>query len=349
MRLLLFSAIILTALLPCAGQSAAPDAPGLPKDPREIFAEAAPFYEFNTETLKPLHLKATYQLYDEIGKPTEQGTYEYWWVLPKIHRSSWTRPGMTHTDWYAADGKHSYLYAGGRLKFFERGLQEALFSPLPGKVALSPEKSSLDLEDKLSNGVKFPCISLKPLAGVRNLSLGFYSTYCFDPKLPALRASIASDNVMMQFNSIGKVQDRFLAREIVVLYGKRKLFSAKVDSISDLDSSDPALTPAQDAVEAKVKRVEGSGGVAMGYLIHRETPSYPADAKRLRVEGTVMISGTIGIDGKIHDMEVVVSPAESLSAAALDAVSHWEYKPYLLNGQPVEVDTTINVVFSIGH
>jgi hypothetical protein len=84
MRLLYFCALSLTALLPGFAQTAANAGPGLPQDPREIFAAAAPFYDFNSPDLKPWHLKATYQLYDEKGKPGEQGTYEYWWASRQV-------------------------------------------------------------------------------------------------------------------------------------------------------------------------------------------------------------------------------------------------------------------------
>jgi len=63
----------------------------------------------------------------------------------------------------------------------------------------------------------------------------------------------------------------------------------------------------------------------------------------------VVILATIGTNGRIHDQEVVVAPSELLAAAAMQAVSQWRYSPYLLNGQPVEVDTTINVFFVLGH
>jgi protein TonB len=56
----------------------------------------------------------------------------------------------------------------------------------------------------------------------------------------------------------------------------------------------------------------------------------------------------IGKDGKIRDLEVLMSPDRILSESALNAVKRWEYKPYLLNGAPVEVETMINVVFNLG-
>lgn len=86
-----------------------------------------------------------------------------------------------------------------------------------------------------------------------------------------------------------------------------------------------------------------------GQLIKKEAPDYPLLAKRLGQRGTVVIQGTIGIDGKVHDPEVLFAPSELLAASALKAVSHWEYKPYMLGGEPAEVETTINVFFALGQ
>jgi len=73
MRVISFIALILTAALPGISQTQASPATALPSDPRELFAAAAPFYDFTSPELKPWHLKATYQLYDENGKNSEEG------------------------------------------------------------------------------------------------------------------------------------------------------------------------------------------------------------------------------------------------------------------------------------
>src|ERR1035437_3106902 len=162
MRLLCFLALIFAGVLPGLGQAASAG-PGLPKDPREVFAMAAPFYDFSSPELKPWHLKATYQLYDEKGKPSEQGIYEYWWASPKVYRSTWTRPGATHTDWHMAGGKHAHEDSGEPLKFFEYKIQAAFFSSIPAYAALAPHKSNLELKSIGSKNAKSPCIMVIPL------------------------------------------------------------------------------------------------------------------------------------------------------------------------------------------
>ncbi|MGD0520190.1 MAG: energy transducer TonB [Terracidiphilus sp.] len=360
MRLLYFFVLSLAAVLPGFGQTAGSATLGLPKDPRAIFAAAAPFYDFTSPELKPWHLKATYQLYDENGKPTEQGTYEYWWVSPKIHRSSWTRPGVTHTDWYTADGKHAYQASGEPLKFFEYKLQSALFSPLPDSDDLDPAKVRLDREPLGAKGNKLPCIMVVPLmpqhGRIQTVPLGLFPTYCFDPQLPALRVSSSFGATTTEFSNIVKAQNRYLAREILITEGKRKILSATVDLVTWLDAADPALKPAtvvalpyvKSVNVADVKKVNVSGGVMAVSIVKKEQPVYPQDAKDAQITGTVVLRATIGIDGEIHDLHVVSAPWPSLAASALWAVSHWEYKPYLLSGEPVEVETTVNVIYTLG-
>ena len=90
-----------------------------------------------------------------------------------------------------------------------------------------------------------------------------------------------------------------------------------------------------------------SSGVATGMLIHSTPPDYPPIAKTARVAGTVELHATISTNGTIEDLQVVSGPV-MLRQAALDAVRKWRYKPYRLNNQPVEVKTTINVVFTLG-
>lgn len=95
------------------------------------------------------------------------------------------------------------------------------------------------------------------------------------------------------------------------------------------------------------KVVTVSAGVAVGMLIHKTQPVYPAIARSARVQGTVVLQAKISETGKVTNLQVVSGPP-MLRQPAVDAVKTWLYKPYLLNNRPTEVDTTVNVVFSLG-
>jgi protein TonB len=94
-------------------------------------------------------------------------------------------------------------------------------------------------------------------------------------------------------------------------------------------------------------KVRVSSGVAQGLLVHQVKPTYPPLAVQARIQGTVVLQAVIAKDGAVQDLRVVSGPP-LLVQAALDAVQLWRYKPYLLNDQPVEVDTQINVNFTLG-
>jgi protein TonB len=90
-----------------------------------------------------------------------------------------------------------------------------------------------------------------------------------------------------------------------------------------------------------------SAGVAGGLLIQKTAPVYPQIAKEARVSGTVVIQATISKAGLITNLRVVNGPT-MLRQPALDAVRTWRYRPYLLDGEPVEVETTVSVTFTLG-
>ena len=80
--------------------------------------------------------------------------------------------------------------------------------------------------------------------------------------------------------------------------------------------------------------------------MHKVQPEYPPIARQARIQGVVVLQALIGNDGSIQNLHVV-SGHPMLTNAALAAVKEWKYKPYFLNGEPVEVETTINVNFTL--
>jgi periplasmic protein TonB len=81
-----------------------------------------------------------------------------------------------------------------------------------------------------------------------------------------------------------------------------------------------------------------------GNLIHRVEPNYPSIAKQARIQGSVLLRATIGRDGSIENLHLL-SGHSMLAQAAMEAVRQWRYRPYFLNGEPVEVETQVTVNF----
>lgn len=355
MRTLIVFALSLTVLLPGFGQSAAKSGPSLPKDPHEVLTAAAPYYDFASPEMKPWHLKASYQFYDLKGNAAEQGTWEYWWVAPKVHRSSFTRAGVEHTTWFTADGAVYSKDSGGALRFFEETIEPTLLSPLPRPKFLESGKIKLELKMLPADKPEVACVFATPQSLVDGklevASSSAANYYCFDPATSALRMTYRQQ-LTTQYRQIVKVQGRYLGQQVVVSADRQKRFTVSVETIESLSPTEATLTPPADATLEKPRpspQGDGEGAVTAGAIVKKPQPIYPGASKAARDQGVVLINGRIGTDGKLHDLEVVAAPSPLLAEAAMDAVKHWEYKPYLLYGVPVEVETLVNVMFVLGH
>jgi len=116
--------------------------------------------------------------------------------------------------------------------------------------------------------------------------------------------------------------------------------------IGSVINSSSSLAAVPKFVPTTPQRIRISGGVTKGLLIHRVEPTYPVLARSARVQGDVVLNAVIDANGQIQNLQLV-SGHPMLVPAAIAAVKQWRYKPYLLNGQPVEVETTITVIFTL--
>jgi|HubBroStandDraft_2_1064218.scaffolds.fasta_scaffold11866_3 protein TonB len=136
---------------------------------------------------------------------------------------------------------------------------------------------------------------------------------------------------------------------------------AKREEPAATDAAPPSLPGAMASnmgplvkdISANVPKLAGqklrvSSGVAQGQLLRQVNPQYPPQARQERVEGTVVLQAVIGKDGSVRNLNIVSGPS-LLTKAAMEAVKQWRYRPFALNGEPVEADTQINVNFKLGE
>ena len=95
-----------------------------------------------------------------------------------------------------------------------------------------------------------------------------------------------------------------------------------------------------------LERLTVSQGVSRGLLVKKTQPTYPPSAMQLHIEGAVELLATISKAGDISAVKIL-SGDPHLARAAVDAVKQWKYKPYLLNGEPVEIQTQITMNFKL--
>jgi protein TonB len=124
------------------------------------------------------------------------------------------------------------------------------------------------------------------------------------------------------------------------------LLSYKRISDPSKGASETAFPTSTSRREPGATRMAVDGQAQLTRIIERVEPAYPPLARQTRVQGTVRLHAIIGIDGRVEELEAIAGHP-LLIQSAMDAVRKWRYSPTTLNGQPVEVETTIDVVFSL--
>src|SRR6266550_4057984 len=112
--------------------------------------------------------------------------------------------------------------------------------------------------------------------------------------------------------------------------------------IGGIISSAPVAVPKV----ATPQRVRVSQGVTQGLLLRKVQPNYPPLARQARIQGQVVLQAEISKDGSIENLRLI-SGHPMLAPSAIEAVKQWRYKPYMLNGEPVAVETQVQVNFTL--
>ena len=118
--------------------------------------------------------------------------------------------------------------------------------------------------------------------------------------------------------------------------------------IGGIISSSSKSTAMIPKIAEPVKRLRISQGVTQGMVISKIEPAYPKIALAAHVSGVVLLHAIISKEGTITELQVV-NGSPLLTPAAIDAVKQWRYRPYLLNGEPAEVETYVTVTFQIAN
>lgn len=147
-----------------------------------------------------------------------------------------------------------------------------------------------------------------------------------DPRSPTLGGSVKAISRGVHFCRPSRLMSAVTV--LVLLFSLASMGGALAQGVSDSTS------------------IRIPAGVAAGMLQEKTAPVYPPLAKAARVQGTVVLEATISKAGFIENLHVISGPA-MLQQAALDSVKTWRYRPFLLNGQPVEVIAPVNIIFSL--
>lgn len=337
MRCLALAAVCLGATLG-HGQDAA--------DPTKLMMQAAKSNGLLGDGMQPWHLKVNYKEIDAQGNVTGNGLIEELWAAPNKSRISYQRGGYSQTTYWTERGGFRVGDKDGP-PYFLSAVLEQFVEPIPQSSYL--EHYGFDLREQTGRSLPLACLSLKPAQAGSGFPGLIGHTYCLESGTPTLRISLlAQGGNQFLRNGITTFEGRSVPTDIKVMFSGRPIALAHVETIEALKTIEETEFSAPPGAIPVPRRVTIAGAVAQGMRIKSYPPEYPAAAKAAGVEGLVVLRALINTTGRVVDAKPVVGPPE-LRKAASDAVMKWTYRPYLLSGDPVEIDTTINVIFQLAH
>src|SRR5579884_1978142 len=325
-----------------AGQAVIPMSSPVPKDPAAMLALAAAQNGLEAPDLKPWHLRATYQTFDEAGQTKDSGVFEEWWAGPKKYKRSYSSKNQIKTIYVTESGTYTTEPDQGS-SMAEWLLTPRLLTPIPAL-----DKEAVLIRRTLNFGsTQLDCVVVaRKMPGLGSASSALFPTYCFEPGKPMLRWSGSYGERDSFYNHIVLFQERYVAQDVNITEdNNRPVLAAHVESVSLLtDIKDDEFTPPADAVRADSSdpvKID-SQALQKGKRIKVSVPVYPSSAKQAHIQGDVTLQVEIGEDGHVHEMRVLSAPDPSIAVSAMLAVHQWQYQPFLINGKPVRVQTQIN-------
>ncbi|MBB5056651.1 TonB family protein [Granulicella aggregans] len=295
--------------------------------------------------LKPWHLKLTFQLYDKKGAAAEGGTIEEWWSAGDDKRIYTSRSYSStdirrDKDVYRTKSQLPAPYLLDRLR-------DEVVHPLAADAEIND--SVPDLRVLTLGKTNLDCIMLDhPMTNVGYPPVGLFPTFCLDRDKDRLRDSYRYGLENSARNTIGTFQGKGIAVEIVVSQDRVIEAKAHVDTLA-VFAPDAHFFEPDDSLETQDSKARPvSGGVIAGNIVSKIDPVYPEVDKQSHTQGQVHLNAEIGADGRIRQLSVIDAPSSTLAISALIAVRQWVYKPYLLNGRPCSVNTTVTVNYIPG-
>jgi TonB family protein len=328
--LIVFSVLFMVSVQ-VYGQGAAAK---LPKDPQDILKMALAANGLGASaSVKPWHLTARYQTYDSKGKPKAQGTFEEWWAGPEKYKTAYSDPGFHQIEYRNSAGMFTTGDAG-RPDEARAMVERMLVHPIA--TASEIEKRKYVAQDSKDGSVRMKCIGPEGLVA---------PVYCIDARSAVLRVEIPRYGRVVTFDSIAQGNGVNVAQQIHEQRYRKPFMDVAVTKIEGLGEAEDVLFAAPaGAVKAPALPVSVPGKVMAKYKLSGKEPETPPIARAAHVFGTVVLSVVITRAGEVRDVDVESGPP-MLVYGAMDAVKKWTYKPYVVNGQPVDVETEVDVNF----
>ncbi len=366
---IVFFALVITATLSVA-QNASPSQQSraaIKFGGSTALLSQAESYGIGVPGVGPWRLRVTFRLFDERGNLKDQGTYEELWVSETEYKRVFASALFVQTEY------------GTQNPTVRVGNQHPPTSPLSllrllivlpmmsdsAIAGLAPASGNLVVETRQRdlNGIRAQCFDLRRIHELRVDTVPQWVSYCFDASGTLIKYSVGfPGDVQAILKDAVHFRDRVVPGDLVIDQNGTTVLTAHIESIEPLAVADyaelhppPNTSPQHVRMVGQLRappmnqppaKINISADVAEGLIVTRMPLDYPPAARAAGVQGTVILLATIGKDGSMEELHIVSGPP-MLQKAALDAVKQWKYRPYLLNGTPAEVTTTVNVVFTL--
>jgi len=344
----------------------------VPKNPKDLLLAAARVNGLEGPGIKPWHIVVRYENFDRLGDTIENGTYEEWWIAPNQYRISYSAPSFTQTEY----GTPSGVYRVGDPSWpgvLQTQIRDEFVRPMFRELDLQFARA-----EKLHRHPKvhLRCLDLRPVppkdphirqvTPERNMA-----KFCFEPGSLILRGGRGSVTrgtfgEQIYYDRILQFQDRYVAGEVHVARADRPFLKLQLEKLEAIEQSDPAiLTPPADAMRIDDKPISPDASVLQfDYFLHREfhkvdpplmpmytqgvtgpqltpppPPCAPRDYVAFTVKGEFSLKFTITREGRVTAVSST-GGTRKYREAQEDEVKRHVYRPFLLRGEPVEVEVT---------
>lgn len=337
--------IALLAAINCHGQEKLSSPAIAPSEVAEILSGISASQRLESLSTGPYHLAADFETFDIEGHSDGRGTLDAYWDGKNRWRRTVTYKGATQTMisnsgiYQSSEPFHSS--AGERL------LISSLLDPIP-RTDVSAGSPDFVIEGMKAGQLDLRCAVLRTKRPVISPDP---TAYCVESGHYVLRLSEQPGHESVIFNQTERFGAKLIPRTISVRQGKIERGRLNVLILTEWQPDDQTFMRSAGMIGGGMVRssdTRGALGVSGGAIITAKEPRYPDGAAVTHISGTVVIACVINRQGAVSDAEVLSSPYKTLAKAALEAVQQWVYKPYVVDGQPTEVETTIDINFNLG-
>jgi len=278
--------------------------------------------------LLPWHIVVSYDQYDEDGDNVHSGVYEEFWAGEKKYKRSYKSDNLNQTDY----GTDRGLFRQGDQKWPDRAQSQVRLEVIsPFYYAATLQGFHGRKVDRTFSNYMLQCVYVERDSGISDPT-----QYCFEPDSSALRYTRGFGWFQTVYNRIEEFQGRNVAREVDVTNGGKPYLKLRVGTLELIPNVDEeAFLPPHDATGPLGDRISG---VQVQPLNMSALPRWPASLRQQHF--VVELEIVVGKDGHVMSAHAISGPADGFKACE-DAARKWVFKPYLVLGNPVEVQQKV--------